>query len=343
MTATDDSRRIDALAAGFAADRPDDPWFHVRVGPHATDDGLVTSRGAGVHVRAPGANPRTGEPAFTRSLPPDSVTGLPATHDHAKWLAYTNRRSSAGYPGFDIIPGSALEGAARIGGRTFGTALHPFGAAVADPDADLRLAAFAMTTIDVESWMVFDFLFTNRRVYAFYERLPFGRSEADPYGAFSYAIPVADRTEGDVHEAAIRYDADAGAVSWVLDGRDVLRVGRIGHHLESREHLLIDLGGVGQSLRPRQLAFGLGLFTLLDGALGDRPPLVRLSDALTYHSPRRAGAAVSFVDEASRPGSRLFGQGAELLVESYAIRQEPARRATAGPLQADPHPDRRAS
>lgn len=32
--------------------------------------------------------------------------------------------------------------------------------------------------------MAFDFLFTNQRVYAFYERLPFGRADSDRYAAF---------------------------------------------------------------------------------------------------------------------------------------------------------------
>ena len=270
------------------------------MGPYVTADGLVTPRGAGLHVRAGGRHPRTAAPAFSRTLAPESAGGIPATHDHAKWLAYLNRQSAAGFPGLDAPGGTELSGTARIGGRTYGTDRHPFGAAVAEPDADVRLAAFGMTTIDVESWMVFDFLFTNRRAYALYERLPFGRSAEHPYAAFSYAIPVSDRTAHDVHEAAIAYDAAAGTVRWSLDGREVFRADRLGHHLQTREHLLIDLGGVEESARPRQLAFGVGLLTLLDGAVGDGPGLVRLSDALTYHS---RGAPASFVDERSRPES----------------------------------------
>jgi hypothetical protein len=50
-------------------------------------------------------------------------------------------------------------------------------------------------------------------------------------------------------------------VRWVLDGDEVCRATRIGHHLESRAHLLIDLGGKEDSVAPRQLAFGIGVFT----------------------------------------------------------------------------------
>jgi hypothetical protein len=71
---------------------------------------------------------------------------------------------------------------------------------------------------------------------------------------------------------------------------------------------------------PRQLAFGMGLFTLLDAALGGASPLVRLSDRLTYLSPSHEAPHVpAFVDESSRPESRLFGQGAEMYIESYTV------------------------
>ena len=73
-------------------------------------------------------------------------------------------------------------------------------------------------------------------------------------------------------------------------------------------------------MRPRQLAFGMGLFTLLDGALGDGPGLVKLSDRETYLRPRGDGRrAQPFVDETSREESRLFGQGAEMTIASYTV------------------------
>jgi hypothetical protein len=164
------------------------------------------------------------------------------------------------------------------------------------------------------------FLFTNRRVYAFYERLPFGRTAVNPYAAFSYAAPVATRRDGDVHEATIAYDRRTGIARWLLDGAEVYRVANVGCLLHSREHLVLDLGGREEAVVPRQLAFGMGLFTLLDAAIGGAPPLVRLSDRLTYLSPLHGAPYLpAFVDETSRPESRLFGQGAEMYVESYTV------------------------
>jgi hypothetical protein len=292
------------------------------MGDYTTDDGVVTTRGSGgLHAGARGLNRATSEPAFSITLPQEAAGGgIPATNDHAKWLVYMNDLSSAGVPGFDTSPDLELAGTARIGGRTFGTDRHPFGTAVADPQTDLRLAAFAMTTIDLESFVVFDFLFTNRRVYAFYERLPFGRTAANPYAAFSYAIPVAERRVGDVHDATIAYDNRAGIARWLLDGVEVYRVAEVGRLLQSREHLVIDLGGREETVVPRQLAFGMGLFTLLDAAIGGGPALVQLSDRLTYLSPSQGALQpLAFVDATSRPESRLFGQGAEMHVEFYTV------------------------
>jgi hypothetical protein len=313
--------QYNVFARSFAATAATDPWFHVGVGAYTTSDGGVTPlAGGGLRVAPQALSDPSGTPMFTQSLPPESLNGgVAAANDHPKWLAYLNERSSAGYPGFDAVSGPELSATAQITGRTFGTEFHPFGAAVINPFDDLRLATFGMTTIDVESWMAFDFLFTKERAYAFYERLPFGRTEHDAYAAFSYAIPVKARKEDDVHIATIAYDAAARAVRWILDGSEVYRVTRIGRHLQSREHLLIDLGGAEQEVRPRQLTFGIGLFTLLDGAIGDGPGLVRLSDQSSYHAPRVAARRLSFVDEHSRPESRLFSQGAELSVHSYVV------------------------
>jgi hypothetical protein len=326
MTATTDALAHETFATGFSTGRQG-RWFHVQMGSYTTDDGVVTTRGGGgLHVAARGTNDATGEPAFSITLPQESAgAGIPATNDHAKWLAYMNHLSSAGVPGFDTRAERELAGTARLGGRTFGTDRHPFGSAVADPQTDLRLAAFAMTTIDLESFVVFDFLFTNRHIYAFYERLPFARTAANPYAAFSYAIPVAARREGDVHEATIAYDRRTGIARWLLQGVEVFRVAKVGRLLDSREHMVLDLGGREDTVVPRQLAFGMGLFTLLDAAIDGAPPLVRLSDQLTYLSPSTGAAHTpAFVDESSRLESRLFGQGAEMDVESYTVTETEA-------------------
>ena len=88
-----------------------------------------------------------------------------------KWMIDTQHRSSNSVPGFDAVPGHELQISMRARGRTFGTAAHPFGSAVTNPDTDLRLASFAMNTIDFETGMVFDVWMTNNAIYPYYERL----------------------------------------------------------------------------------------------------------------------------------------------------------------------------
>jgi hypothetical protein len=88
-----------------------------------------------------------------------------------KWMIDTQHRSSNSIPGFDVVLGHELQISMWLRGRTFGTAAHPFGSAVTNPDADLRLASSAMNTIDFESGMVFDVWMTNKGIYPDYERL----------------------------------------------------------------------------------------------------------------------------------------------------------------------------
>jgi hypothetical protein len=111
-------------------------------------------------------------------------------------MADTQRMSSNAHPGFDAVPGKILSCTMWGSGQTFGTAAHPFGAAVTDPQSDLRLASFAMNVIDVETGMVFDTWQTNTRLYPYYERVD--TSGAAMYQQFSSIFPaVAKSPDGE--------------------------------------------------------------------------------------------------------------------------------------------------
>jgi hypothetical protein len=49
------------------------------------DDGVVSASDQGLHVKAAGTNPLTGEPAFSRTSPGSS-------EDHVKWMADHERQ-----------------------------------------------------------------------------------------------------------------------------------------------------------------------------------------------------------------------------------------------------------
>jgi uncharacterized protein DUF6081 len=316
----------DRFDSGFSIGAPDARWFYFESGPFSGNDGIATVSPEGLRVIPKGKNPTTGEPAFTNTLPQEKdASGVPGQFDHVKWLVYANHKASTGIPGFDAVRGQELAFETWISGRTYGTQAHPFGSAVRDPEDDLRLANFAQNAIDFETGVVFDFMFTNKRVYALYERLSYARTPQNHYAAFTYTIPVAERTPSTVHHVKIAYDREAQVVRWLIDETEVFRVKGIGRRIDSK-WLRSDHGGKEEELDLRQVSCGMGLFTLLDSAQDGRA-LVRLSGKADYY-PHSQGksASVPFVDEESRPGSRLFGQGAEVRVLRYAVSSTPLPR-----------------
>lgn len=305
---------------------PDAKWFFLSVGSFVADDGVIQTDPLGLHVKPPGTNPSTGEPAFTLSVAQEQESGLPGIADHVKWLAYSNQPASSGFPGFDAEENRELSCLMLASGRTYGSEFHPFGSAVSNPNDDPRLAVFAMSTIDVETFMVFDFFITNETIYAFYERLPIGRGpELGNYAAFSYAIPVAPYHPFQPVLLKIGYDKSQGTVRWSINGVEVFEVDAIGLHLPSRQFLTLDHGGDETLVEPRQMACGMGTLTLLDGHLPSETGLVRLSSLPDFYFNPELGqpAPQTFVDDESLLSSRLFGQGAEFRVFRYWISSLP--------------------
>src|SRR5262249_47038135 len=271
----------DDFQQGFSIGSPTATWFYFSAGPFVGDDGIATTSARGLRVVAGGTHPQTGEPAFRRTLGQEAENGgLPGSLHHVKWLVYLNHQSTRGYPGFDVTPGQTLTCEAWLSGRTFGTAAHSFGAAVSDPNDDVRLVCCALNTFDFETGLVCNFFLTNARIYALYERLPFARDTLGNYAAFTCLIPVAERVPDAVHHLKVAYEQAAGTVRWYVDGREVYRVDKLGC-VGERQYLTLDHGGVEVEVSPTQLAAEMGLFTLLDGCRADRG-LVRLSSRLEY-------------------------------------------------------------
>lgn len=300
------------------------PWYYFTVPPippfaFVGDDGIATGGRHGLHVEASGRNPVTGDPAFTRTVPQEtSAASVPGAVDHVKWLVYSGHLSSSGYPGHDIARGRETVCSVRgFGGRTFGTYGHPFGSAVLNPNDDLRLAAFAVNSIDLESFLVADWFLTNERIYVFYERLPFGRTPTNNYAAFSFAIPVAWHVPGQRHDLQTAWSRDY--IRWLIDGREVYRVDRLGFRI-SRDFMTLDHGGVEEGVRPRQVDCGMGMFTLLDAHQPSGTGLARLSNAPNFYlNPENGSSPERFQDNSSLPVNRLFGQGAALDLCRYEI------------------------
>ena len=319
----------DDFGNGFTTEGPHARWFYYGFGPYVGDDGIVTASRRGLRAVSSGTNPASGKPAFVRSLAQedDNEHGLPGTLDHVKWLAFTNHQASTGFNGFDAVPGEVLTCESWMSGGTYGTAEHPFGDAVTNPDDDMRLASVGMPLLDEETSAIFDFFMSNERVYVVYERLPFSRQQLGNYAAFVYQIPVADRSPSDRHQFKISYDRSAGVVRWLLDGNEVYQVDRLGYRLDSREHLLVDHGGEETLIEPRQLNCGMGTFTALDYGRPGQRALARISSNENYYFSTATGEPdpQTFFDDESLESNRLFGQGAEIWVGRYEVTSLPAR------------------
>lgn len=225
---------------------------------------------------------------------------------------------------------------ATVQAETLNTASHPFGAQVKDADDDLRLACGAFNIIDYSTLCVFDFIITNKRVYAFVERLPFARTESDVYAAYSYAIPLIQREKSDSHKLGFHFNTKAKTVSYIVDNVCLYTASNIGHKPEDRRFCVLDLGGTQRSVFPSTVHVGFGTFSILDcnpvanlECSTSRKALVRLNPssgafATAYQTPiDGTDQPVSFVDDNSLSANRCFGQGAIVRVSNVIAKPLP--------------------
>jgi hypothetical protein len=316
----------DQFHDGFSVGSAESRWFYftyTNVGTFVANDGRVTTSPQGLRVISSGTNPATAEPMFTVTMAQedDNPFGLPGQLDHFKWLAFANHHAASGTPGFDVAAGQELSFEAVVSGQTYGTTNQPFGTAVSDAEDDPRLAATALSVVDFDTLMEFDFFLTNRRIYAVYARQPFARSGLGNYAAFVFLIPVAERAAlDDWQRLSVAFDKDANAVRWLVNNREVFRVDHPGRLID-RRYMVIDNGGTETDVIINQLDAGLGLLNLLDGGRSSGPALARLSNLPFFYFDTAVGIPTlqSFVDTTSGDSSRLFGQGAELRARNFVI------------------------
>ncbi|WP_405619779.1 DUF6081 family protein [Streptomyces sp. NBC_01511] len=284
-------------------------------------DAVITTPGGVLNVVPTGVNPKTGDPAYARSTGPGGGAG---SDDHIKWIAFPNRYTAAGVPGFEVPDTGSVSCSHKVAGRTFGTE-NPFGPTVKDPANDIRLASVALITADFESQAIADFSVINDTIYAIYERLP---SETRNYAAYGYAIPVAKTARGALHDLEVRIDRSGKRVTWLVDGRQKLQTDKIGTYAFDRKYMTIDHGGTEEEIELNQITCGMALGSLLDGAkpgAAAGTALVRLKPEPGFYFDPRKGepAEQKFLDPESRPENRLFGQGARMDIDWTRVTRKP--------------------
>lgn len=199
-------------------------------------------------------------------------------NDHVKFLVYQapynapKRGVEIVYEGILSVQQTGLENIPSSIQATGGSLIG-----VNNVNSDIRLAAGGFNCLDPENLIVFDFLISNEDIYAFYERLPFNRTEwggtGPNYIAFSHGIPVAKRNTADPGndfvKLAIAYNYQDNYVRWIVNDIEVFKVNRLGYPLERKYRMLEHntpgvISAPAQLVRPKQLQFGFGTFSLMD-------------------------------------------------------------------------------
>jgi Family of unknown function (DUF6081) len=213
---------------------PDDKWYRHLPAPDLWDPAAIVTRGGG----------RLAIEARRFSLTRRDA------HDNVKALIYSTEEFRPGARGLLTV-----EAAMRV--ETFGTARNPYGA---DP-GDVRLGCGALNTIDLKTFMVFDFFVSGSRIVPLYERLPFAQRNDDPYPAFTELISIdLPTSQRQWHRYAIAYDRANDRVEWRVDGEVVAERAGVGAPPGERRPV-VKIDG---------MKIGGGLFTLLGDLHNDR-------------------------------------------------------------------------
>jgi hypothetical protein len=236
-----------------------------------------------------------------RSTPFTFSTGLSGL-DHTKYFVTVKKLFQLDAPGETVFEGI-------VSAQQTGLELLPpiFDGDVTNAQSDIRLAVGGFVLNDPDNNMVYDIGITNETIYAYYERLPFGRVEwggdQPPYQTTSHAIPIGKRNVADpindYVKVAIAVNFRDNYVRWLLNDVEVYRITRIGFPLDRQYRILENDVVVDGHLvtppvslqRSTEVKFGFGTFSLMDAY--DRPKAnnrglvnVTQSTGLPYSNPQ---------------------------------------------------------
>lgn len=248
--------------------------------------------------------------------------------------------------GQQLFPSTLAVGADPCG---IAPALYPapYVGFVRDPLEDFRLCASGLTAIDEVSWMQYQLLFTNRRIWATYGRLPFGKGSGTDYFAFVHAVPVWERSGSDpiVEPARLQIAIGSRTVRYFVDGLERFSVPRVGLLLRDQERVLsqpADDGGYAVPVTVSSVAVGFGTYSMVDASLPDNysrnlqggayapPGLAQLEVDPNFYSPDYVDpltglfvlGARTFVQSGAASCDRVWGQGSELVVQNLLVYQQ---------------------
>lgn len=222
---------------------------------------------------------------------------------------------------------------------------------VRDPLEDLRLCCSGLHVVDEVSFMQYQLVFTNRRIWAVYSRLPFGKAGPGPdYFSFVHAVPVYTRSGADPINEFARLQIAVGAqtVRFFVNGDLKLSVPLVGLLLDDQTRILSQPaadGGFAEPVQVSSIQAGFGTFSMVDASVPDNyprhlqppaggpyapPGLHQLDQTATNYSPDYVRptdglfvqGARTFVTFGANPCERVWGQGSHLAIQNLLVYQQ---------------------
>lgn len=252
----------------FLSFNPSDPgsnYFYVAVPETPISDDGVSSVSGGVLT--------VDSSVYTHTSPADG--------DYHKFLVFTKSAFTAPANGdylvleanvssqqtnLNTIPASLVAAPGSLDG-------------VVDPNLDPRPCCGALNLFDVQANVIFDFIITNKMIYALYERFPYGKAAwGGPgldYTGFVQLFPLANRPHNtDTSNLKIAFNRKTNSVSWFVDGKRKLQINSIGVMSQSK-YTVIQYSAPNVPLSPQPIVrpntFLVGFGNL--GLMGATSPL----------------------------------------------------------------------
>lgn len=198
------------------------------------------------------------------------VTSVPYTKrsignlDHTKFLVFMQKTFDV--PKIDAEVFVCVDMTFEATGLLFNSQLAPglqkYSAGITNIQDEPRISSGLLNFVDFNTGMVFDFMFSNEKIYALYEHLPFTADTS----VFTYVIPVLDRAAdlNRLYRLKIGYNRLKNKATWYIDDQEVFSVNHVGLPLPDNKFLVLNGGGLAREVDIKTITAGFGLFTILD-------------------------------------------------------------------------------
>lgn len=315
--------------ASYDLNNPNSPYFSVAVPGYPPPVDGVTSVNAGTLT--------VDSSVYTLSLPTDldyhkylvltkQTFAAPMSN---KWLIFEVEAAS-NQTNLNTLPASLFAPTGTING-------------IVDAELDPRPCSGGFNVIDANLNFAFDFVITNKMVYALYERLPYQRTEwggtGPNYLGFGQLFPLYSRSSpSEIVNLKIAYNYQTKKIRYLVNDRVLLELNQLGKMANSKYSVLKyttpdQVQSPEVVLRPTAFRVGFANFSFFGETAPSNkfslsnPALVDLSlngylpcaDPNGYNDNKTPRALNSILSYAEAGNSTNFGQGNILKLQHLKV------------------------